>query len=51
MGMLKNFTVRRVLLTVLGLFCLLWSAVGVFTVYRWRSWGMATPLTISWCRR
>ncbi|AJZ90117.1 chemotaxis protein [Klebsiella michiganensis] len=33
MGMLKNFTVRRVLLTVLGLFCLLWSAVGVFTVY------------------
>jgi methyl-accepting chemotaxis protein len=33
MGLLKNFTIRSVMLWVLGLFCLLWSAVGVFTAY------------------
>ncbi|WP_054178769.1 methyl-accepting chemotaxis protein [Trabulsiella odontotermitis] len=33
MGLFKNFTIRSVMLWVLGLFCLLWSAVGVFTTY------------------
>ncbi|WP_312666130.1 methyl-accepting chemotaxis protein, partial [Pantoea sp. CTOTU49201] len=33
MGILKNFTIRAVLLTILGLFCLLWCAVGLFSVH------------------
>ncbi len=33
MGILKNFTIRTVLLTILGLFCLLWCAVGLFSVH------------------
>ncbi|WP_130100208.1 methyl-accepting chemotaxis protein [Siccibacter turicensis] len=33
MGMLRNFTIRAVMLTVLGLFCLLWSGVGLYSVY------------------
>ena len=32
MGILKNFTIRSVMLWMLGIFCLLWSAVGLFTV-------------------
>jgi methyl-accepting chemotaxis protein len=32
MGIFKNFTIRAVLLWMLGIFCLLWSAVGLFTV-------------------
>lgn len=33
MGMLKNFTIRAVMLTILGLFCLLWCGVGLFSVH------------------
>lgn len=33
MGILKNFSIRAVMLTVLGLFCLLWSAVGLFSIH------------------
>ncbi|MDZ7278380.1 methyl-accepting chemotaxis protein [Pantoea eucrina] len=33
MGILKNFTIRAVLLTILGLFCLLWSCVGLYSVH------------------
>ncbi len=33
MGFLKNFTIRAVMLWVLGLFCLLWCAVGAYSVY------------------
>lgn len=33
MNMLKNFTIRSVLLWILGLFCLMWSAVGMYSVY------------------
>lgn len=33
MGILKNFTIRTVMLTILGLFCLLWCAVGLFSVH------------------
>jgi len=33
MGMLKNFTIRAVMLWILGLFCLLWCAVGWFSVH------------------
>lgn len=33
MGILKNFTIRAVMLTILGLFCLLWCAVGLFSVH------------------
>lgn len=33
MGIFRNFSVRAVMLTVLGLFCLLWSGVGLFSVH------------------
>ncbi|MBM0746110.1 Tar ligand binding domain-containing protein [Pantoea eucrina] len=33
MGIFKNFTIRAVLLALLGLFCLLWCGVGLFSVY------------------
>ena len=33
MGILRNFSIRAVMLTVLGLFCLLWSAVGLFSIH------------------
>ena len=33
MGILKNFTIRTVMLSILGLFCLLWCAVGWFSVH------------------
>lgn len=33
MGILKNFTIRAVMLWILGLFCLLWCAVGWFSVH------------------
>lgn len=33
MGMLKNFTIRAVMLTILGLFCLLWSGIGLFSIH------------------
>ncbi|UIL50630.1 MULTISPECIES: methyl-accepting chemotaxis protein [Pantoea] len=33
MGMLKNFTIRAVMLSILGLFCLLWSGVGLFSIH------------------
>lgn len=33
MGFLKNFSIRAVMLWVLGLFCLLWCGVGAYSVY------------------
>ncbi|WP_182057783.1 methyl-accepting chemotaxis protein [Pantoea sp. ME81] len=33
MRILKNFTIRAVMLTILGLFCLLWCGVGLFSVH------------------
>jgi len=33
MGMLKNFTISAVMLTILGLFCLLWSGVGLYSIH------------------
>ncbi len=33
MGIFKNFTIRTVMLSVLGLFCLLWSGVGLFSIH------------------
>ena len=33
MGMLKNFTIRAVMLTILGLFCLLWTGVGLYSIH------------------
>lgn len=32
MRLLQNFTIRMVMLTILGLFCLLWSGVGLYSV-------------------
>ena len=32
MRLLKNFTIRIVMLAILGLFCLLWSGVGLFSL-------------------
>ena len=33
MQLLKNFSIRAVMLSILGLFCLLWSAVGMYSVH------------------
>ncbi|WP_084999388.1 methyl-accepting chemotaxis protein, partial [Cronobacter sakazakii] len=33
MGLLKDFSIRAVMLTVLGVLCVLWAAVGVYSVY------------------
>ena len=33
MGLLKNFSIRSVMLAVLGLFCLLWLGVGLYSAY------------------
>ncbi|WP_312240658.1 methyl-accepting chemotaxis protein [Pantoea sp.] len=33
MGIFRNFSVRSVMLSILGLFCLLWSGVGLFSVH------------------
>ncbi|WP_421506110.1 methyl-accepting chemotaxis protein [Erwinia rhapontici] len=33
MKLLKNYTIRAVLLWILGFFCLLWGAVGLYSVY------------------
>ncbi|WP_130835046.1 methyl-accepting chemotaxis protein [[Erwinia] mediterraneensis] len=33
MGIFKNFSVRAVLLGILGLFCLLWTGVGLYSVH------------------
>ncbi|MBA7876020.1 MULTISPECIES: methyl-accepting chemotaxis protein [Citrobacter] len=33
MRLLKNFTIRIVMLAILGLFCLLWSGVGFFSLH------------------
>ncbi|EIS7449510.1 methyl-accepting chemotaxis protein II (aspartate chemoreceptor protein) [Citrobacter youngae] len=33
MYLLKNFTIRIVMLAILGLFCLLWSGVGLFSLH------------------
>ncbi|AXF78735.1 methyl-accepting chemotaxis protein [Erwinia tracheiphila] len=33
MNIFRNFTIRSVMLWILGLFCLLWSAVGMYSVY------------------
>lgn len=33
MRLLQNFTIRMVMLTILGLFCLLWSGVGLYSVH------------------
>ncbi len=33
MQLLKNFTIRAVMLSILGLFCLLWAAVGIYSVH------------------
>ncbi|ALB55556.1 Methyl-accepting chemotaxis protein I (serine chemoreceptor protein) [Cronobacter universalis NCTC 9529] len=33
MGLLKDFSIRAVMLTVLGILCVLWAAVGVYSVY------------------
>lgn len=33
MNLLKNFTIRSVMLGILGVFCLLWTAVGLYSVY------------------
>ncbi|WP_082502366.1 methyl-accepting chemotaxis protein [Erwinia sp. Leaf53] len=33
MQLLKNYTIRAVMLWVLGLFCLLWGAVGGYSIY------------------
>ncbi|EOC1346917.1 methyl-accepting chemotaxis protein [Cronobacter turicensis] len=33
MGLLKDFSIRAVMLTVLGVLCVLWAAVGVYSVF------------------
>ena len=33
MRVLQNFTIRLVLLVILGIFCLMWSSVGLYSVF------------------
>ena len=33
MQFLRNFTIRFVMLVILGIFCLMWSGVGLYSVY------------------
>ncbi len=33
MRMLQNFTIRLVMLVILGVFCLMWSGVGLYSVF------------------
>lgn len=44
MNVLKNFTIRSVMLSMLGLFCLLWSAVGLYSVYSLTSLGKGNEI-------
>lgn len=48
MNLLRNFTIRSVMLWILGLFCLLWSAVGMYSVYSSIPSAKAMRLTVSW---
>ena len=52
MAILKNFSIRSVMLWILGVFCLLWSGVGLYSVHALGvNWATVTPLTVSWCRK
>ena len=33
MNMLRNFTIRFVMLTILGIFCLMWAGVGLYSTW------------------
>lgn len=33
MQMLRNFTIRFVMLTILGIFCLMWAGVGLYSTW------------------
>lgn len=39
MNLLKNFTIRSVMLWILGLFCLMWTGVGIYSVSSLNSLG------------
>lgn len=33
MKMLRNFTIRFVMLTILGIFCVMWAGVGLYSTW------------------
>lgn len=45
MRLLKNLTIRIVMLAILGLFCLLWSGVGLFSLHSLSKYLKAMILT------
>ncbi|MFS2225766.1 methyl-accepting chemotaxis protein [Pantoea sp. B65] len=44
MNLLKNFTIRAVMLWILGLFCLLWLGVGLYSVYSLNALGKGNEI-------
>ncbi|MFG6074768.1 methyl-accepting chemotaxis protein [Erwinia sp. OPT-41] len=44
MNLLKDFTIRSVMLSILGLFCLLWTAVGIYSVCALNSLGQGNEV-------
>jgi hypothetical protein len=48
MKMLRNFTIRFVMLTVLGIFCVMWAGVGLYSTGLCLVFLMVMTLTASW---
>lgn len=46
MRLLQNFTIRIVMLAILGLFCLLWSGVGYLVSIRYLKYQKAMRLIV-----
>ncbi len=48
MKMLRNFTIRFVMLTILGIFCVMWAGVGLYSTGLCLVFLMVMTLTASW---
>jgi hypothetical protein len=51
MNMLRNFTIRFVMLTILGIFCLMWAGVGCTVPGPFRVFRMAMTWIVNWSNR
>ena len=51
MNMLRNFTIRFVMLAILGIFCLMWRVLGCTAPGLCLAFQMATRWTASWSSR
>ena len=48
MNMLRNFTIRFVMLTILGIFCLMWAGVGLYSTGLCHAFQRAMKLIAIW---